>query len=638
MTDQPSAKPVTPVSSPDASKGVTLFVMIVASLYFGKAVLVPLTLALLLAFILAPLVDALRRVWLGRVPSVLVGVLLALGIITSIGGVIGTQIGELSDDMPSYVSTIDAKVATVKHYTIGQLSKLANSVGRHKDGSPALSLAIPALQTPTTPARSSSAAPIVPTSGPLDFIERYLSPVLTPLGNLGIIFIVAVFALLQREDLRDRLIRLIGSEDLHRTTLAIDEAGRRLSKYFVSQLAINTMFGIVIGIGLLIIGVPNPVLWGILSALLRFVPYVGSLISAILPLALAAAIEPGWTTMFSTAALYAIVEAIVGQIIEPLVYGHSTGMSPFSVVVAAIFWSWLWGPIGLILSTPLTLCLVVLGRHIKKLEFLDVMLGDKSPLTPIESFYQRVLAGDSDEVQDHAERLLKDRSLSTYYDEVAIKGLQLAANDAQRGALDSEQLERVKLTVKSLITGLERYTDKQPTVSKTDDGPLGHSDNDKVLPKNPDPQSVILPHAQASPWTSPSAILCIAGRGPLDESVAAMMAQLLGKHGLGGRVVSYQEVARDQVGALDVTGVAMACVSYLDISGNPAHLRYLLQRLRLRLPTGTPILVGLWPQEDPVLHDDATRHVIGADGYAATLEQAVTTCAEAAQKAVVGAS
>ncbi len=238
----------------------------------------------------------------------------------------------------------------------------------------------------------------------------------------------------------------------------------------------------VIGIGLLIIGVPNPVLWGILSALLRFVPYVGSFISAVLPMALAAAVEPGWSMVLWTAGLYVVVEGVTGQVIEPMVYGHSTGLSPFSVVVAAIFWSWLWGPIGLILSTPLTLCLVVMGRHVKRLEFLDVMLGDRPALTPVESFYQRILAGDADEAQDHAELLLKERSLSTYYDEVALKGLQLAANDAQRGVLDHDQLDRIKATVKTLVNGLRDHDDRQPPPSTATTATVDAPDASTDLP------------------------------------------------------------------------------------------------------------------------------------------------------------
>ncbi len=611
-----------------------LFVLIVATLYFGKEVLVPVTLALLLAFLLAPLVSLLRRVHLGRVPSVLLAVVVALGLIVAVGGVIGSQVAELATDVPKYAGTVETKIASARSYTVGRLSMLADSVGPHhgdtaaKPGSPAA--AQPGQPAPAAPA----AAPQPDSSSPLQLAERYLSPILSPLATLGIVFVVAVFALLQREDLRDRLIRLIGSDDLHGTTLAMDDGGRRLSKYFVTQLCINTLFGVVIGIGLLVIGVPKPVLWGLLSALLRFVPYVGSFISAVLPMGLAAAVEPGWSMVLWTAALYALVEGLTGQVIEPMVYGHSTGLSPFSVVVAAIFWSWLWGPIGLILSTPLTLCLVVMGRHVKRLEFLDVLLGDRPALTPVESFYQRILAGDADETQEQAEQLLKERSLSTYYDEVALKGLQLAANDAKRGALDHEQLDDIKAMIKQVVHGLGRHDDKQPPAAKVDDGGVDGPENDKELPRNPDPKSApAAAEALPAAWRGPGAVLCIAGRGPLDEAAAAMLAQLLGKHGLGARLVGYGEVSRDGIETLAVEGVAMACISYLDIAGSPAHLRYLIQRLHQRLAPGTPVLVGLWPTNDAAVSDKAVQARIGADYFVTSLEQTVTTCAEAAQKA-----
>ena len=467
---------------------------------------------------------------------------------------------------------------------------------------------------------------------PFELARHYLSPVLSPLATFGIVFVVTVFALLQREDLRDRLICLLGSNDLHRTTLAINDGGRRLSKYFLTQLSINTLFGIVIGIGLLVIGVPNPVLWGILSALLRFVPYVGSFISALLPMGLAAAVEPGWSMVLWTLGLYIVVEGLTGQVIEPLVYGHSTGLSPFSVVVAAIFWSWLWGPIGLILSTPLTLCLVVVGRHAKQLEFLDIMLGDRPALTPVESFYQRILAGDADEAQDQAERLLADHSLSTYYDAVVLKGLQLAASDVLRGALDHEQLDRVKSTIKVLVQGLDRHDDRQPSPSKPDNGALQPLNDEKELPHNPDPQGLSVNRDELSEaWQGPSAILCVAGRGPLDEAASTILVQLLGKHGMGARLVGYDEVSRNNISTLETTGVAMVCISFLDISGNPAHLRYLIQRLRQRLPQETPILVGHWPAEDLTLKDEKIKVAVGADYFTSSLEQVVSSCSQAAQ-------
>ncbi len=630
----PQPKPVTAAPAPDASRVMLMFVLVVATLYFGKEVLVPVTLALLLAFLLAPLVELLRGLHLGRVPSALLAVVVALGIVVAIGGVIGSQVAELATELPKYVGTVETKVTAARSYTVGRLSDLAGSVGPHHGetaNKPGVAAASPPGQAP---APAAAAAPAQDSSSPLTLAERYLSSVLSPLATLGIVFVVAVFALLQREDLRDRLIRLVGSDDLHGTTLAMDDGGRRLSKYFVTQLCINTLFGVVIGIGLLVVGVPKPVLWGILSALLRFVPYVGSFISAVLPMALAAAVEPGWSMMLWTAVLYAVVEGLTGQVIEPMVYGHSTGLSPFSVVVAAIFWSWLWGPIGLILSTPLTLCLVVMGRHVKRLEFLDVMLGDRPALTPVESFYQRALAGDADETQEQAEQLLKQCSLSTYYDEVALKGLQLAANDAKRGALGHEQLDGIKATIKHVVNGLGRHDDKQPPAAKADDGAVDLPDDEKELPHNPDPKSApTSEHELPAAWRGPGAVLCIAGRGPLDEAAAAMLAQLLGKHGMGARLVGYAEVSREGIDSLAVEGVAMACISYLDIAGSPAHLRYLIQRLRQKLPPGAPVLVGLWPVNDQALSDKAMQARIGADYFVTSLEQTVTTCAEVAQKA-----
>ena len=260
-----------------------------------------------------------------------------------------------------------------------------------------------------------------------------MTPVLHPLAAAAIIFIVAIFILMQQDDLRDRVIRLFGSRDLHRTTLAMDDAARRLSRFFLIQLGINTTFGVIIAAGLYFIGLPSPLLWGIIAALMRFVPYIGSYVAAGVPILLAAAVDPSWSLTLWVAALFLVTEPIIGQLVEPMLYGRSTGLSPISVVISAIFWGWLWGPVGLILSTPLTLCLVVLGRHVKQLEFLNVLFGDRPALTRVENFYQRVLAGDPDEVQEHAEELLKEMSLSSYYDEVALKGLELAARDLARG-------------------------------------------------------------------------------------------------------------------------------------------------------------------------------------------------------------
>lgn len=637
VSNQPPA-PVGAAAPAETSPVLSLQigVVVVAALYFAKEVLIPVTLAILLSFVLAPLAELLRRAHLGRVLSVLLAVLVALGLILAIGGVIGSQVAQLATGIPQYVATIEKKVERIRTYTIGRLTELAGSIGR-QTGPRDESGRQPAQAAPANaPAgEKQTAAPAqkpATISSPLELVERYLSPVLSPLATLGIVLVVAIFALLQREDLRDRLIRLFGSRDLHRTTVALDDAARRLSRYFLTQLAVNASFGIIIGTGLFFIGVPNPILWAIISGLLRFVPYIGSFISAGLPIALSAAVEPGWSMAIWTAALYVIVELLVSQAVEPVLYGHSTGLSPFAVVVSAIFWSWLWGPIGLILSMPLTLCLVVLGRHVERLEFLDVMLGDRPPLTSIESFYQRVLAGDADEAEDHAELLLKERSLSSYYDEVALKGLQLAANDAERGVLRPDQLERVKNTITTLVAELDTHDDGEPPPQHHDPDEETVESQAADLPQRSPPAHVDISVGEFGPaWRTKTPVLCLAGKGPLDEAASAILAQLLGKHGLGARVLSYHAASREGIGSLDPEGVAMVCISYLNISGSPSHLRYLMRRLRRTLPH-VPILIGLWPAEDSVLKDERIKAVIGADYYTMSLRDAVNACVEAASK------
>ena len=640
---QISPAQVSPAATPDQGGLLTLVAGVVAvgALYFGRDVLIPITLAVLLSFVLAPLVELLRRIHLPRVPAVLLAVLLGLGVILALGSVIGVQVAGLASDMPRYAATIERKVDAVRDFTTGRIAELANRVGRQVER------AAPAQPTPppvTPGAETASAAPkplLVevhqPGAGPLELAKGILAPVVKPLETTLIVFIVAVFVLMQRDDVRDRLIRLFGSGDLHRTTVALDDAGRRLSRYFLTQLAINTCFGVLITIGLSVIGVPSPVLWGILAALMRFVPYIGAVIAGVLPVALAAAVDPGWSMAIWTAALFLLTEPVIGHVIEPLVYGHSTGLSPLSVVVAAIFWTWLWGPIGLILSTPLTLCLVVLGRHVERLEFLDVLLGDRPALTPPENFYQRLLANDVDEAQEQAELLLKERSLTAYYDEVALKGLQLAAADAQRGALGHDQLERIKRSIHALVHDLDTHDDREPHPDDRAEAAAVASQAEQAVPSPAAPTADAPARALLAPaWRAEAPVLCLAGRGPLDEAASAMLAQLLGKHGLGAHAAPHEAASREGIAALDVQGVAMICVSYLEISGNPSHLRYLLRRLRRRAP-GVSILVGLWPAEDEVLQDQRLRAVIGADHYASSLHDAVQICVRVAHEQAAGA-
>ncbi len=611
-------------------------VVVIAALYLAREVLVPITLAILLSFVLAPLVALLRGINLPRVPAVVLAVVVALGVLLLLGGVIGTQVASLASDVPRYAATVERKVDTIRSYTVGRITSVTGKLGRQIDDIPP---PVPNAKPAQADSPSDTPKPVPvevhqPDPTPMEIATRVLSPILSPLATMGIVLLVSVFILMQREDLRDRMIRLFGSSDLHRTTAAMDEAAARLSKYFLTQLALNAAFGVVIGLGLLIIGVPNPVLWGIIAALMRFVPYIGAIASAILPITMAAAVDPGWTMALSTVALFLIVEPLTGQVVEPLVYGHSTGLSPVSVVVAAIFWAWLWGPVGLILSMPLTLCLVVLGRHIERLAFFDVLLGDQPALTPAESFYQRILAGDSDEALDQAEILLRERSLSSYYDEVALKGLQLAANDSVRGVLSDDQLRNIQDAIDGVVVDLADHDDKDPAPSKSDRGNAPVSATVTPPPILPAPTGGA---AELAPeWAGAAPILCVAGHGPLDEAACTMLAQLLGKHGLRARVVSHEAVSRTNIMSLDVDGAAMVCVSYLEASGSPSPLRYLMRRLRQRVP-GAPVLVGLWQADAALLADERLRATVGADHYVTTLRDAVGACLAAVHAATAAA-
>ncbi|MGH7212454.1 MAG: AI-2E family transporter, partial [Acetobacteraceae bacterium] len=286
-------------------------VVVVAGLYLGREVLVPITLAVLLSFLLAPLANLLQRAHLGRVVSAILAVVLAIGVIMAIGGLIGTQVAGLADDVPRYQDTIEHKIDALRGMTIGRLQTFADTLTKQMSTATKPAATPPkAAATPTQSATPAPPKPVPvelqqPSLTPLEIAQRVLVPVVSPLFTAAIVFVVAIFILLQREDLRDRLIRLFGSGDLHRTTVAMDDAARRLSRYFVTQLAINTGFGVVIGCGLFLIGVPSPLLWGALATLLRFVPYIGSALAALLPLVLAAAVSPGWSMVLWTAALYA---------------------------------------------------------------------------------------------------------------------------------------------------------------------------------------------------------------------------------------------------------------------------------------------------------------------------------------------
>src|ERR1700742_718988 len=579
-----------------------LGVIIVTALYVGREIFVPVALAILLSFVLAAPVGVLQRLRVPRGIAVVGVVLFAFAIIFALGSLIATQLNRLAGDLPTYQSTIQSKIQSVRGITggsstleraAGMLQDLGKELDKPKGASkeqpitPSLSNAIGSQPVTPVPVEV-----LQPDPGALESLRSLIAPLVSPLATTGIIVIFVIFILIQREDLRNRLIRLAGSKDLQRTTAALDDAAGRLSRLFLNQLLINTGFGILIGTGLWLIGIPSPVLWGILATVLRFVPYIGSVISAAFPLVLAVAVDPGWAMLIWTAVLFFVVEPLVGQVVEPLVYGRSTGLSPVAVVVSATFWTALWGPIGLILATPLTVCLVVLGRHVERLAFLDVMFGDRPALSPAEIFYQRMLAGDPTEAAEKAEEFLKERSLSSYYDDVAIKGLQLAQSDLDRDALDQSRLIRIRDTVLEFANDLADQADVEPSGERsTEDAEAAAAvEAAAAKPDHSDLPVFALSELPAN-WRGEHPVLCIAGRTPLDEAAGVMLAQLCEAHGLRARVEGPGSLSTSNIFRLETDGVAMVCLSYLN--ANTAQIRYAVRRIRRKIPKAR-VLVGIW--------------------------------------------
>jgi predicted PurR-regulated permease PerM len=604
-------------------------VITIAALYFGRDVFVPMALAILLSFALGPPVVLLRRWHINRVLAVISVVILVFAAILGIGALIGSQLAQLAENLPGYQTNITEKIHSLRDTasstgvvgrTARMLSDLGNEIAKPRDKPGVAPATRPGVLAPViqqqkpVPVEIRQAEPT-----PLQLVLQVVGPLLQPLATAGIVVVFVIFFLLQRQDLRDRFIRLAGAHDLRRTTQALDDAAHRLSRYFLIQSGINASLGVLIGTGLWVIGVPNPALWGILAMLLRFVPYIGPVIAAAFPAALAVAVDPGWSMLFWVCGLFLVAEGITGQLIEPWLYGQSTGLSGVAVVVAAAFWTLLWGPIGLLLSTPLTMCLVVLGRYVEHFQFLEVLLGDQPALAPEESFYHRLLVDDPDEAAHQAEVFLKNQSLSAYYDEVAIKGLALAQLDVNRGALDHAHRARIKEAVEWVIDDLSDHDDAIAPALEEGAG--------EVAGMPP----ILSSEELALSWRETAVVLCVAGRGSLDEAAAAMLAQLLEKHGIGARVVPSEAVSVANLMRLDVAGVQMAFLSYLE-PGSFANPRYLVRRLRRRMPQAT-IVDGFWTlTAQEALERDALA-ATGADCVVTSLRRAVDQAVYAARQA-----
>jgi predicted PurR-regulated permease PerM len=587
--------------------------IVIAGLHFGREILVPIALALLLSFVLAPGVRWLGR-WLGRITSVLVMVAFAFTVILGIGAVVATQVGTLAENLPRYESTVTGKIHSLQD-GLGQIGILQRASRMLRNISDEFDRASPQEEPAAVPGNESAAPPEPmrvrveqPALRPVELILQVLGPLLGQMATIGLVIVFVIFILLQREDLRDRLVRLAGVGDLQRTTQALMDAGERVSRYLLMQTVVNATYALPIGLGLWVIGVPNPILWAILAFVLRFVPYIGPIIAATFPLLLSIAVDPGWSMLAWTAALFVIIEVISNNFVEPRLYGGSTGLSSLAVILAATFWTWLWGPIGLLLSTPLTSSLVVLGRHVPGLQFLEVALGDQPALAPEQGFYQRLLAGDPAEAARLAEDYLKLQPLSAFYDEVMIPALALAQEDVRRGALDGEQQGLIRAAADEVIDDLSDYDDAVPEPEKSlTDAILPKGVRQAAADKQPDPAATptVAPcfePAELPPSWQGKPVLCVASRTDLDAAAAGMLAQLFGKHGIGARVIPWEATSPGNLSLLDATGVEMLFISCLDPRLS-THVRYLVRRLRRKFREAT-IVVGFWTQDSETIKQE----------------------------------
>ncbi len=565
--------------------------LIVTGLYIGREILVPIALAILLSFVLSPFVTRLQHWRVPRVVSVLLVVFFGFSIIFSLGGLMVSQAGRLAGDLPSYQQTLRDKIQKLRGVTAGSGTlERASKVLKDLDAE---------LQNPGVTNQPGARALTQPTDRPipvevrqpdpgaLTTLAAILGPLIQPTTTTGIVLVFVVFILLQRQDLRNRFIRLVGSHDIQRTTAALDDAGQRLSKLFLIQIAFNAVFGLLIGIGLAIIGVPSAPLWGLIAMIMRFVPYIGAVLSAVFPIVLAAAVGSGWEMVLWTAALFAVLELLAGQVLEPLVYGHSSGLSPVAIIVAASFWTWLWGPVGLVLATPLTICLVVVGRHVERLQFLDVMLGDQPPLSPAEIIYQRMLAGDPMEASEQARGFLKDQTLENYYDQIVLGGLRLAEADTRLGRLDDERMGRIVATVSEIADDLENHEDRV----SADAAPKSES----VLARLDEPETPATKNTIPEKFKAPRSVLCIPGLNKLDEAAALILAQALRRHGVGAVAESADALSISKFFALDLSGVSLICICYVNSPSN-AKVQYAVRRIS-RKSKGVPVVIALLGDE-----------------------------------------
>jgi predicted PurR-regulated permease PerM len=557
---------------------LTAGVAVIATLYFARVVLVPFALAMLFSFLLSPLVRGLERARLPRAISVLLVVVVSMAVVGSIGVAVTNQLVDVTNQLPNYKANIKKKVESVRgsnRAAFVRATEAVNELSREVVETPSATVPTAHQHKPFGASEPADNRPVEvqvvqAPNGPWEFLYGWLGTV----GVAGIVMVFTVFMLLRREDLRNRFIRLVGHSHLNVMTQALDDASHRISKYLLLQFLVNASYGLVVGLGLHFIGLPNALLWGVIAAVLRFLPYVGPPVGALFPTVLSLAVFDGWARSLMIIGLFLVIEIIVANFLEPMLYGAQTGISSLAILVAAVFWTLVWGPVGLVLSTPLTVCLVVLGRYVPQLKFLHILLGDEPVLTPEAQFYQRLLAADHREARQVLEDHLEGKSLLELYDSVVIPALGLAERDRHQNDLD-EAVERfICQSTRELIEELHENcaeVREMPVVEAE-----GHDSENAAT------QSVNAPRTK---------VVCVPVRDEADEIVGTMLAQLLERNGhetqcisLGTTVEMLEQIVNENPDVVFLSALPPFALTYA---------RTLYKKVRARLPD-VRIVIGVW--------------------------------------------
>ena len=580
---------------------VLLGTFVVCGLYFGRELLVPLALAALLTFMLAPLVTRLQR-RLGRVTSVLIVVAMIFAAAGAVGWVLTRQAVDLANQLPNYKDNIRTKLRSIQVPSEGPFSKFSKTMEELKKDLPGSNNDESQLKPDVAKADEEPKATQVEVVSSkdqrLEFVQGVLVPVLGPLGTAALVLLLLIFMLLQREDLRNRLIRLIGQGRISATSQAMDDAASRVSRYLLMQLVVNVSYGIPVAIGLYFIGVPNAILWGALSTVLRFIPYLGPWIAAAFPILLSLAVSPDWMAPLLTIGLFIVLELFSNNVMEPWLYGSSTGVTPMALIVAALVWTWLWGPVGLVLATPLTVCLVVMGRRIPKLAFLSILLSDEDPLTPAEDCYHRLhRVGEQDEME-LVDSYLKSNPLSALFDSVLIPVVAAAETDHRLGLLETEQLEHIEQGLNEILVELELQQD----TTLVPEPALGEATVYRVC--------------------------CVPAKAYRDQLAGDMLVQLLHQTGYNALSATAKKLSAEQVAWVRDANPEVICISVVAPT-TILHARYLCAKLRRSFPE-LKIIVGLWGNTEKAAEAAQVLSDSGAD-------EVITTVAEAVERVAVHA-